>query len=420
MQDSEALSSPQRLIHATLEIWRARGNAGVSARLLGQEAGLPVSSIYHHFGSLEQLFASAQEDARARAERWCATRLDAFAAADSLTVEALPALMAALIDDWAQDQRLLAFAWRESMVMAARDSHYLPAVQGWQALWREFWREICARCGLAAASEITSLMFCGEGALHLMQWRRPVDRAGLDETCRGWGEWLAGRLTPEGPWRHFARTEASRAMPELTLRGDTAERIATAAADTVEELGMAGLTHRAVAARAGLTLGVVSYNFRTSADLARAAFEAIYRRIVPSAASPQARLVPDAPAAFEALVGYDILSPRLAAMDEVMATVARDAELGPFAPQLRYLRGRTAGSQLQGLVGPDRLVSPADAALLSAFSGGQRFACLGMEETEMRLFLRRTLGDVTDMLGAQAALKPSIARNRHRNYPELP
>lgn len=396
----EGLKSADRLVAATIHLWATHGNAGISARLLGQAANLPVSSIYHHFGALEQLYETTQERVRSEAERWCDARLDSFADAGALTPDALPAMLAALIDDWTQDQRPWALVWRECQIMAARDARYVPALRGWQALWQRFWQEICARCGLGPLGELTALLFVGESQLHLMQWRRPIDRSCLDETCAGWSNWLAGRLTPEGPWRHFARTEALREMPELALRSEAIERIANAAAGTVEELGMAGLTHRAVAARAGLTLGVVSYNFRTSADLTRAAFEMIYRRIVPDNLQ-QAPTIPDAATAFEGMTGYDLLAPRLAAIDEVMASVARDPGLRPFAPQLRYLRGRSSGVQLQGLLGPGRPTSPADAALISAISAGQRHACIGMTREEVRAYLERTLGTLLSVLGVE-------------------
>ena len=400
-QNSKDSTSSERMASAMISLWEQRGNAELSVRLVSQAAGLPVSSLYHHFGTMEHLSVIAQDSARTEAERWCRLRLDEIAAA-RLSPEAFPALMAALIDGWAWDERRLAFAWRECQIMAARDPAYIPSLRAWQALWSSFWQEACERCSLGAFGEATALIFYGESLLHLMRWRRSVDRACLDETCRAWSLWLAGQLAPEGPWRRFAREQASGSMPELALLTESAERIAIAAADTVEELGMGGLTHRAVAARAGLTLGVVSYNFKTSADLARAAFEMLYRRVAPVAAE-HPRPIPTREEGFEGMIGYDIMSPRLTAMDELMISVARSADLRSFAPQLRYLRGRSSGVQLQGLVGPERPVSSADAALFSAFATGQRHACLALTPTEIDAFRRRTLCDLLAATGAPFA-----------------
>jgi AcrR family transcriptional regulator len=392
VQNLDVFPSKERLLEVTLDLWEQHGHAAMSARSIGQAAGLPVSSLYHHFGSLEQLFLLAQQHARARAERWCAAHLASFEA----VAGGLPAVMGALIDDWTTRERRLAFTWRECQVMALRDSRYVPALQAWQSLWSSFWQSVCSRCGIQDLGEITTCFFYGESLLHLIQWRRAVDRACLDELCQGWGHWLSGRLAPEGPWRGFARQEANRSMPELTCRDETTERIAVAAAETVEELGMARLTHRAVAQRAGLTLGIVSYNFRTSAELTRAAFESIYSRIVAAKTVEHLDAGLRRDEAFDSLSGHDLFSPRLTGLDEVLLSVARDPELRAFAPQLRYLRGRGSGAKLRELLGPQRPISSTDAALLSAFSGGQRQACLGKTEDQSRPLRQRAL---TTLLG---------------------
>lgn len=394
----EPLSSAQRLVQAVLEGWRDRGSANLSVRALAQAAALPPSGIYHHFGALEHLYLAAQEQARAAAERWCAAQLDAVPGAAGLSPKAFPVWLAALIDEWATEQRALAFAWRECLLLAMRDARYLPALQSWQSLWSDFWEEASARCGLAGSGTLVSCFFDGESLLHLMQWRPAVDRACLDEICQGLGDWLAGRLAPEGPWRRFARTAAEQSMPALPARGGPAERIAIAAAETVERHGMAGLTHRAVATQANVTLGLVSYNFRTSADLARAAFEMIYRRLVPAATQAEAEPAGNAAAAIEEIAGYHRGSPSLLAIEELLVATARDPQLELFRPQLRYLRGRTSRRLLQALLGGHRTLSPVDAALFSSFGTGQRRACLGATPDETDGFVREGLSRLRSLL----------------------
>lgn len=405
---SRDVSSPERLIQAVLDVWESQGGAGASVRSIAQATGLQVSSIYHHFGDMERLFLSAHDAARAAAEQWCAARLDDLADTAALSPEAFPALLATLIDDWSYGQRRLAFAWRECQLMAARDTAFLPALQGWQRLWAGFWQELCGRCGLSGFGRITNNLFDGESMLHLMQWRRTVDRACLDETCRGWGEWLAGRLAPEGPWRRFARTEANRLMPSLPANGVVAEQIAIAAADIVAERGVAGLTHRAVAARAGLSLGVVSYNYRTSGELVRAAFEAIYRRVTSFA--PRERSSPATSERGAVLVdrwldqGAD--EPGMLALNELLIAVARDPQFSPLSLQLRYLRGRTSGGVLAALIGDGRAVSPLDAALFSSLGGGQHRATVGITPDEVRRDSRQNMLLIFDTLSSvDSALK---------------
>ncbi|MDE8651503.1 TetR/AcrR family transcriptional regulator [Novosphingobium album (ex Liu et al. 2023)] len=402
--ESKEIPSPDRLIQTVLAIWETHGNAGTSVRSVAQATGLPVSSIYYHFGDMERLFFAAQDSARAAAEQWCAAHLDTFADAGALGAEALPALMAALIDDWSHAHRRLAFAWRECQIMAARDARYMPALQRWQALWQGFWQNVCARCGLPEHGELTYHLFDGESLLHLTQWRRAVDRACLEETCRGWGEWLAGRLVDEGPWRRFARTEASRLMPALSISGVVPEQVAAAAADTVAELGVSGLTHRAVARQAGLSLGVVSYNFRTSAELLRAAFEMIYRRVLPF--TPQEHVTRTIEEhgirLIDKLVDQTAPTDRLLAFDELLIAVARDPGLKPLSAQLRYLRGQTSRGLLEALLGPGCAVSPLDAALFSGLGSGQRRAAVGIAPEAARGHARDSMVRLLELLGPES------------------
>jgi AcrR family transcriptional regulator len=403
MREKEGIPSSQRLVQAAIDLWEARGAADISARLLASTADMPVSGIYYHFGDLERLFLIAQEEARAAAERWCGDRIAEISDAANLGPRALPPLLAALTHDWSRANRRLAFAWRECQIMAARDARYLPALNAWRALWNGFWQDICARCGLADAADLTGFLFDGESMLHMMRWRPTVDRACLEEICHGWGAWLGGRLASEGPWRLYAWTEARRAMPVIADKGDTARRVAEAAADVIVKRGAAQLTHRAVAAESGLTLGVVSYNFRSSADLAGAAFEMLYRRTVPLTDEEVASR-PDfcADEAIAQLIGYQKSSIARPATDELMVAVARNPDLAAFVPQLRYLRGRTSRGLVQAMAGAGASVSLLDAAIFSAISTGLIRACVGLSDEEATAFFLRQMDHLKVLLAAAA------------------
>ncbi|WP_336969419.1 TetR/AcrR family transcriptional regulator [Sphingobium aromaticiconvertens] len=382
-------------------MWGSQGHGSISARTLSREADAPVSSIYHHFENMEHLFLLAQQQAKAAAERWCHAQLEALAEAGMLSPDAFPALFAALIDDWCENNRSLAFAWRECQLMAMRDPQYVPVLRDWQALWRDFWQDICARCDLAAHGALTTHMFDGESLFHLMRWRRMVDRACLDETCRGWSEWLSGRLASDGEWRLFAREQAAREMPELKIRGEIMERIAHAAAKILARQGIAGLTHRAVAAQAELTLGVVSYNFRSSADLARAAFEVIYRQAVALSGGAVAKEENSAALDLTMSPGdHRAIAKVLPALDELLVAVARSPDMRAFAPQLRYWRGRTSRGALQAMIGPKRPVSHLDGALFSGLMTGHRRICIGLPAEDAWVMSNQQILRLQAVLGA--------------------
>ncbi len=391
----------ERLIEAVLDLWESEGHDTISARTLGRVAASPISAIYHHFGSLERLYVIAHERALAESQLWCSEALASFSGATSLAREDFPAALAALIDDWCNRHRRPAFAWRQCQLMAVRDTQYMPLLRRWQILWDGFWECICDRFGFAGHGPFTHYMFDGESLLHLMRWRPLVDRACLDETCRGWAAWLSGRLAGEGAWRGFAWDEAGGEMPELIIKGETAERIAVAAADTVADMGISGLTHRAVAARAALTLGVVSYHFRSSAELVRAAFEIIYLRAVHLGGGPVAEASPEsAERAIEQYSRYQTTQSVLPALDELLLAVARDPDLGAFAPQLRYRRGRSSRALLQALVGADRPISQLDAALFSGFISGQRRACVSIDAEQASAQSAEAILGLKDLLAS--------------------
>lgn len=363
----------------------------MSARNLSRATGLPTSSIYHHFGSMEQLFQSTQAFARDAAQAWCSTKLDELSGWPAGGgAESIARALAVLLDDWVSDCRELAFAWSQSYLLAQRDEGYVAAINSWRSLWAAFWRDICIRAGLAEYAAVTSYLFEGACQLHLIRWNRTIDRAALDEFCTGWGHWLSGSLVEEGPWRRHARTLALASEPEVLAQNGVAEKISNAAADVVEDLGISGLTHRAVATRAEVTLGVVSYNFRTSADLVQAAFDVLYRRITDPLRDRPTE--PEAPSeTIDAWKDFASQPRKLLAMEELMLAVARDPGLRDFAPQLRYLRGRSSGqrlfAQLKGRLGDDVRISPLDAAIYSSMISGQRRALIGRSAAEMEASL---------------------------------
>lgn len=383
-------TTQDRLVATVLDLWATQGHAAISARLLARMTGIPTSSIYHHFGSMEHLFHSAQGHALQSAQQWCADRLsDLVDWPQDGGPEALAPALATVIDDWATGARTLAFAWAQCHLLALRDPAYVAALNGWRDLWAGFWREVCTRAGLEDYSRATAHVFDGTVTLHLIRWRRTLDRAALDDLCRGWSRWLGGHLAGGDPWRSLARDIALAAEPPHQSRNSVVETIAQAAAAVVEDGGVAALTHRAVAARAGVTLGVVSYNVRTASQLAELAFETIYRNIT----APVRGSNRPAPGVDDALISLrDFMSqPRtLIAMEELTLAVARDPALASFGPQLRYLRGKTSGLHLAAHLGPDAKLSPLDTAIYSSLVSGQRRALIGRDPVEIRASFAET------------------------------
>ncbi|MEJ2410626.1 MAG: TetR/AcrR family transcriptional regulator, partial [Novosphingobium sp.] len=364
-----------RLVDTVLDLWETVGSAGVSARRISDASGIPVSSIYHYFGSLEQLFVVAQEVALAEARDWCHEQLRQLSDFPGQR-SAFAGFFSQLVDGWAFEQRRLAFCWREGQLLAETGEGFRGVVRQWDTLWSRFWQEAGGMFTLARDTIVAQRIFETESLMHMLCWRRAVDRAGLDELGRGLGAWLTGAPMPDSPWRDFAREQAVRSVPSLPARDDVAAAIVAVAGDLIGAGGVAALTHRSVAEHAGVTLGVVLHRFKTKAHLVEAAFEAIYQSLVnglqeypPAADAPLPAVVLDEMAE---IIGRGVgrIGNR-----EIFLVAVRSPSLNQFGAQVRYLRGRKSQGTVQAIAGPGRDDGHLEAALFSSFASSQARAC---------------------------------------------
>ncbi|MDG4829042.1 TetR family transcriptional regulator [Solwaraspora sp. WMMD1047] len=117
----------------------------------------------------------------------------------------------------------------------------------------------------------------------------------------------------------------------MTARGDRFAVLTDAAIEILAELGMRGLTHRAVDSRAGLPQGTTSAYFRTR----RALIEAVVRRIadLDRIDTQTGRLPTDDPPAPSVLGGDDLdaLAAGIAALLDHWLTAGRQRALARYA-----------------------------------------------------------------------------------------
>jgi DNA-binding transcriptional regulator YbjK len=168
-----------------------------------------------------------------------------------------------------------------------------------------------------------------------------------------------------------------------------------AAARVVAERGSAALTHRAVAAEAGVSLASATYHFASAADLHRAVFEHAGSAIglelaaLVADAGQDAATVPAVCADFAVRLASE-RRVETAAVFEMIVAAGHDAELRPvarfFQDRLTELflpyvgdatAARTAGSAVQGLV-------------LTAVMSGEHGALRGAVEDLIRRYRRAT------------------------------
>jgi len=353
-------------MHAVAGLWASHGRGRMSARQTGALAGVTTSLINYHFGSFEKLLEDSFRDFSSQTQIWWQERLLMLDGATTLDADAAGFVLASLIDDLCTLQRPLAFAWFECNAMAARDPAFVDVAAEWNAVWRAGWDGVAARILPADVAELLYPFADGELCLHRVLWQPALDRACLFETCAAWVRLVTEGRTGSMSLRETLRLRCENPAP-VPWEDDSPEAtIALAAADIVGRSGIGGVTHRAVAAAADLSLGVVGYHFPTAEELVHAAFAAIYGQIITADRRPAQGPVPvEAYAAGVArLVAHPDAQANFLSLDEFTGAVARDPLLTRLGGTLRYTRGRTLSRTLTGLP------SPLAGALISSSTNG--------------------------------------------------
>lgn len=348
---SAAASAPAATIAAAARALVAEeGLRGLSLRKVAARAGVSVGGVNYQVGAKADLVRQLVAEAGAAQDELHRTWLARLRAADLADPAVLGTAVCGYLDD-AAARREQALTICELVLEAGRDPQGLEEmrrlVEGEAAFWRELTGATPGGADLAAA---LAGYVRDELAFTLAIGCDPDYRL-LRASVTGR---LAERLAPrdgrgfEAGFETLVAAMDARAVDIRTLEGQSDSRrsqIAQAVAGLIAEAGVAALTHRAVAAAAGVPNSTVAHHFRTRQDLLRAGIEALYLGAVGSA-TPQADET--ARRGGQALMqGTSIL----------VLAAARDAALRPFALDLRrrrgeYMRAMTAAIDAAGPLEP--------------------------------------------------------------------
>lgn len=355
----EAESRSSRLVAAAAQQISDHGMAAASARAVAAAAGTAASAINYNFGGLERLLSLAFEHGAARTGEWLEARrreIRALPRSPDGAVRALEHVVRA----WTVGARPLALLYQERMALA-------PAHGGgpWTALWRDFWLETAAAFGLGQVEgRLMHLFFESEGLYHLSTWSPALEDAALRELVDHFGAvWLGA--SPARSIGALAQAERSAGALAYGEVSPAALRIAVAAAAVVEG-GLGALTHRAVAAQAGVTTGAVTHHYRTVEELTAGAIRGQVLALTPEGeAAPRSVEASRTPAEFLATIRPHALrdvpqGPAVARRNLFLAAVRRPEQAG-CAAVIRFAFGGTSRRGLQGL-----LELPAEALSLRA------------------------------------------------------
>ena len=268
-QENEGKPTQSRLVDTLIALWADLPIDQLSVRAVIHHADAALSAIHYHFGSLERLYLAASDTALDRAKAWMTAQRQSLG---SLSGQPLPvplqaSILTSVIADWTMMQRPLAIAARRAPSAA------------WLAAWEEFWKDAAHAIGLSDHAATIACFAHGETARHLLVYQPALDRALLEETVAALLAWLAeGRLVPETA--RPAHQAQARAGYHAPMRGADPHfvQVAGAAADLLLRKGHAGITFRAVATEAGVTLGKVIHLFGSKSELLRCALHRLYER----------------------------------------------------------------------------------------------------------------------------------------------
>jgi AcrR family transcriptional regulator len=398
-------SRRDRMIQAAAQLVSQQGIAAASARSVAAAIGAAPSAVNYNFGGMEQLLSLAFEHGAVQTATWLQARAREIQALPATPDGAAQALVHVL-SEWTTDARSLALLYQESLAAGAGTG----AAAGWTRLWRDFWSAAAATLGLdPTEGRLLHVFFESEALYHLSTWSPALERSVLAETCDHFAAtWLgAPRRAERGALVLAERSAGARAHGSVA---PAALRIAEAAAEVVEDRGLSGLTHRAVATRAGVTTGSVTHHFRSIEDLVAGAIRGQVQVLTQETIAQGGFVTPQeddnltVERLFEAMRFHSIAerpaSPVLRRRRLFLAAIRRP-DLAGAGAVIRYSHGGTVRDSLDRLfvLAPNDLVL--NSGVLSRLLSAIWFACaaddapLRSREALMDRIEARFLGGLT-------------------------
>lgn len=373
----------QRLVTAAGLLVAQEGIAAVSARAIAAQADVSASAINYNFGNIERLLLSVVEQGVEESRAWLAHREGEIAALPRSADGAAWALQH-ILGAWTSDARRLALTYQEAVTAWPGQG---PSA-AWTRLWRDFWVSTAQRFGLSPLDgRVLHAFFEHEALYHLSRWSPALEGAALLEMIERLAAICLGApvRAPRGAMATAERAAGTRPYGSVP---PAAMRIAKAAGEVVEEKGLAGLTHRAVARHAGVTTGSVTHHFRSIEDLVAGAIRGQVQVMTEEAiAQSKPPLPTDAVSTPDILFGAlrvhvtaDAPSSAVVRRRRLFLAALRRPELAAAGAVIRFSYGGT----LRDSLGRTFALSEADllgnASVLARLSASIWFACAGDDD----------------------------------------
>ncbi|MBB5606747.1 MULTISPECIES: TetR family transcriptional regulator [unclassified Janthinobacterium] len=281
----------QALLAAACSIAAAEGLAGLTLRPLAESLAVSVTVLSNHIGARADVITAICKAALAEE-----LRLFTAWRRDLVTLEVLAPAVAAdlaeiILEELAVRQRPLSQLFVELAQASTWDETVHAAFTPWLQARRQFWHEFGTRAALPAAlldSGWLAGYFIDELAYSVLLNHAPPYRL-LRRLClRRLFSGLSKRPDESGDTALFSLVfdalEYQAGEPSVIQGADLSAgwpgRAAHACAMQLSARGVSGLTHRAIAAEAGVPHTTLSYRFPTQHDLVIAGLEYIISHLL--------------------------------------------------------------------------------------------------------------------------------------------
>ena len=359
----------------------AQGFSGLTMRSVAQEAGSSLGSLNHHVGDKAALIASIVHEERRERQSLHALWRRRVACLDLTDAAVLAAVMAAYLDEAALAHRAMALTGCELFVEAGMAPREFPGIDLLLADEDRFWSDLLAP-GYGIDANLFARAISGychdERPFTIALAGHPDYRLLRGATIASVSAGLAGR--GDGLGARFGDLVAAcgsdpavSPLPVDLPDGSKKAVLAQHIARVIAEQGVSAVTHRAVAARAGVSNSRIAHHFRTQADLLDAGFGALIL------AMRQEMQSPDLPEP-ERHRGTAMIR----ATHSIALAAARDAVLQPFALDMRRRRSENVRERLREILGGDRAADDATIQAASMITIGSGLAAMASGNSDGR------------------------------------
>jgi AcrR family transcriptional regulator len=273
----------QPVLQAALRLVDTDGLKGLSLRPLAEQLGTTAPALIRRYGSKDELLTLLVEAAVAEEGVFLDGWLARIRALDVRDGERMVEIAEAMMSDLAGPEAARARFYCELLLAAATRPEIAESVAAWSARRLAFWTDATQGLDLAEAGEILHAYSVGEAgyglALGDMAAYRWLRRLNLRRLCCGLIPADGARDLREFAIFSAALGELLEGQPESAPMTEWQAGAVGYISEVIIAEGADAVTHRAIAARAGLANSTLAYHFPRQEDLLRAGLDDVVARV---------------------------------------------------------------------------------------------------------------------------------------------